>query len=242
MRSRVGWYAAVGLVLTLCWAPGVMAKEQVVLKWTTCCGQLDRHELFQSWARRYESRNPGVKVEWEYPAGSYANVLMTRIVGGAGPDVMWIGGAYSQLADLFAPLDDMRARAGSPLRDVMPQVFPLFTWGGRLGAAPYGANTVPFFLNQRLFGETGLQIPSPNWTWDEFLVLARRLTVDLDGDGQPDRWGFDIRSGGYQQTALSWGGPPFTPDNRKVAFNNPITVGATQVLADLASNRHGPYV
>lgn len=217
------------------------AKEEVVLRWTTCCAQLDRHELFQSWARRYEARNPGTKIEWEYPAGNYGNVLLTRIVGGAGPDVMWIGGAYSQLADLFASVEDMRTRADGPLREVMPQVFPLFTWGGKLGAAPYGANTVPFFVNQRLFGEAGLQIPTTDWTWDDFLVMVKQLTMDVDGDGEPNRWGFDIRSGGYQYTALSWGGTPFSPDGRKVTFNNPVTVAATQILADLASNKYGPY-
>jgi multiple sugar transport system substrate-binding protein len=241
MARQIRWCLAVCLVLALVWIPGALAKEQVVLKWTTCCGQVDRHELFQSWARRYESRNPGIKVEWEYPSGSYGAVLLTRIVGGAGPDVMWIGGAYSELADLFASVDDMRTRTGGPLRDVMPSVFPLFSWGGKLGAAPYGANTVPFFINQRLFAEAGLQVPSPSWTWDDFLVLIKRLTADLDGDGEPDRWGFDIRSGGYQGTAVSWGGAPFTPDGRKVAFNNPITVGVTQIIVDLVTNKHGPY-
>ena len=241
MRRRTGWaLGACALIVSIC-MPGVWAKEEIVLRWTTCCGQLDRHELIQSGARRYESRNPGIKIEWEYPAGNYGNVILTRIVGGAGPDVIWIGGAFSQLADLFTPLDDMRTRAGGPLREVMPSVFPLFTWQGQLGAAPYGANTVPFFLNQRMFAEAGLQIPSPSWTWSEFIELIKRLTVDLDGDGQPDRWGFDFRSGGYRETALSWGGPPFTPDGRKVAFNNPITVGATQIMADLASNKYGPY-
>lgn len=241
MKRCIRWCLVACLAFTLLGVPGALAKEQIVLKWTTCCGQVDRHELFQSWARRYESRNPGIKVEWEYPSGSYGAVLLTRIVGGAGPDVMWIGGAYSELADLFASVDDMRTRAGGPLRDVMPSVFPLFSWGGKLGAAPYGANTVPFFVNQRLFGEAGLQVPPPTWTWDDFLVLIKRLTQDLDGDGLPDRWGFDIRSGGYQGTAVSWGGPPFTADGRKVAFNNPITVGVTQIIVDLVTDKHGPY-
>jgi dienelactone hydrolase len=68
MTRPIRWCLALYLVLALVWIPGALAKEQVVLKWTTCCGQLDRHELFQSWARRYESRNPGVKVEWETEA------------------------------------------------------------------------------------------------------------------------------------------------------------------------------
>ena len=85
MRRRTGWaLVACALIVSIC-MPGVWAKEEIVLRWTTCCGQLDRHELFQSWARRYESRNPGIKIEWEYPAGNYGNVILTRIVGGAGP-------------------------------------------------------------------------------------------------------------------------------------------------------------
>lgn len=226
------------VILSLLSVTQALAKEEVVLRWTTCCNQLDRHELFQAWARRFEARNPDIKIEWEYPAGNYGNVILTRIVGGAGPDVMWIGGAYSELSDLFATVDDMRS---GPLKDVMPQVFPLFSWDGRLGAAPFGANSVPFFVNQRLFAEAGLKTPSSNWTWDDFIVMAKRLTMDLDGDGEFDRWGFDIQSGGYVYTALSWGGIPYSSDSRKVTFNNPVTVAATQILADLVSNKYGPY-
>lgn len=227
------------LVLTLLWVPQVVAKEQVVLKWTTCCAQTDRHELFQAWAQRFESRNPDIKIEWEYPSGKYSTVLTTRFAGGAASDVMWIGGDFFSLYSAFMPLDDMKAKAGSVLKETMPTAFPLFSWNGRLGAAPYGVNTVTLFLSQRILGEAGLVMPNSQWTWDDFIRISKRLTRDTNGDGTIDRFAFDLRPGGYEFTAYSWGSPPFTSDMKRAAFNNPVTVAATQVFADLFSNKYG---
>lgn len=39
------------------------------------------------------------------------------------------------------------------------------------------------------FEEAGLSVPK---TWDEFLECAKALTVDSDGDGEIDQWGFSM--------------------------------------------------
>lgn len=39
------------------------------------------------------------------------------------------------------------------------------------------------------FEEAGLSVPK---TWDEFLECAKTLTVDSDGDGEIDQWGFSM--------------------------------------------------
>jgi multiple sugar transport system substrate-binding protein len=235
---RVNRVILVVLTLLLVMAPEIFAQEKITLRWTTCCAQPDRHELFQIWARRYEARNPGVKIEWEYPAGSYGPVLTTRIAGGAAPDVMWIGGSYWQLYGGFANLNDFAA-TNSTLKETMPSSFPLFTMEGVLGAAPYGMNTVLFFINQRILNEVGLPFPRTSWTWDDFIKMGKQLTRDVNGDGIIDRYAFDFRSGGYDQTALAWGSPPYAPDMRKVAFNNPVTSTLMQIFADLMSGAHG---
>ncbi len=226
------------LVLLVMLVQGISAQETITLRWTTCCAQPDRHELFQTWARRYEARNPGVKIEWEYPAGSYGAVLTTRIAGGAAPDVMWIGGSYWQLYQGFASLNDFAA-TNPTLQETMPSAFPLFTMNDQLGAAPYGMNTVVFFINQRILNEVGLPFPRTSWTWDDFIKMGKQLTRDINGDGIIDRFAFDFRSGGYDQTAVAWGSPPYAPDMKKVAFNNPVTAALMQIFADLMSGVHG---
>jgi multiple sugar transport system substrate-binding protein len=45
-----------------------------------------------------------------------------------------------------------------------------------------------------LFDAAGLDYPNNEWTWDDFMEAARALTLDTDGDGTIDQWGFSNNS------------------------------------------------
>src|SRR5690606_28719970 len=108
--------------------------------------------------------------------------------GGQVPDVFTNSPEFSaQAADLgvVASLDDLlgadyiagfedEPRARAKLGDDV-QFAPLFTI------------TTGLLYRTDLFEEAGLTPPE---TWDEFIEVAKKLTVDTDGDGSIDRWGF----------------------------------------------------
>jgi multiple sugar transport system substrate-binding protein len=51
------------------------------------------------------------------------------------------------------------------------------------------------------FDAAGIPYPSEEgWTWEEFLEAAEALTLDEDGDGVIDQWGFWMWRGRYAQT------------------------------------------
>jgi len=52
---------------------------------------------------------------------------------------------------------------------------------------------VPSFMivNNDLLNSLGLEIDLDNWTWEQFYQLCKAITVDLDGDGLPDRYGVE---------------------------------------------------
>lgn len=45
------------------------------------------------------------------------------------------------------------------------------------------------YYNLDAFDAAGLDYPTDDWTWDEFLQAAEALTIDQDGDGAIDQWG-----------------------------------------------------
>jgi multiple sugar transport system substrate-binding protein len=46
------------------------------------------------------------------------------------------------------------------------------------------------FYNKDAFDAAGLEYPASDWTWDDFLNAAKALTVDQNGDGEPEQWGY----------------------------------------------------
>lgn len=57
-------------------------------------------------------------------------------------------------------------------------------------ALPYAFVMPVLYFNKDMFDEAGLSYPDESWDWDEFRNAAEELTVDEDGDGEPEQWGF----------------------------------------------------
>ena len=74
--------------------------------------------------------------------------------------------------------------------------FNLFEAGKRISgtgkyyAIPFALVVTVLYYNKDAFDEAGIPYPDENWTWDDFLDAAKRLTKDKDGDGEIDQWGF----------------------------------------------------
>lgn len=57
-------------------------------------------------------------------------------------------------------------------------------------AFPYALVTTCLYYNMDMFDEAGVAYPDETWTWDDFLDAARKLTLDTDGNGSVDQWGY----------------------------------------------------
>jgi len=76
----------------------------------------------------------------------------------------------------------------------------------------------------------------PPKTWEEFDLLAQKLTQDFDGDGNIDQWGYAFRAGGVLDGALTLKAASLllgiNPDNYKgsgkVVYNDPKTIQAVE--------------
>jgi multiple sugar transport system substrate-binding protein len=71
--------------------------------------------------------------------------------------------------------------------DFYPQVLEDFKWQGQLWGLP--ANVTPFVIeyNRDLFEAAGVEEPTMDWTWDQFLEIAVAMT---EGEGENRQYGF----------------------------------------------------
>ena len=216
-----------------------VAEARVKLLWTTCCDQVDRHDLFQQWARRFEERNPDIEIEWNYPGSGYGQKILTMLAAGVPPDVIWIGIDFWRMYEAALPMDRLAERDEN-LRGIFPLAKELYTWQGILGAAPYGVNTTVYYYNKHHFDESGLPYPDDDWTWDDLIDVSRRL-VRRDGSGAISRYALKLPS---VTAIMVYGAPFFSEDGRRTLINNPATIAALQYYADVMSpgmEIHSPY-
>lgn len=72
--------------------------------------------------------------------------------------------------------------------EFFPPAMELFNVRGRQYGIPIDLQAMATFYSEKAFDEFGITHPHADWTWDEFVAIGRRLSLDRDGDGAIDRW------------------------------------------------------
>jgi multiple sugar transport system substrate-binding protein len=141
-------------------------------------------------------------------------------------------------------LSDVDIYAG---QENMPLDYLAFKYNGKTVAYSAANEVLGLWYNKKMFDDAGVPYPPATldkaWTWDEFIDVAKKLTLDANGK-HPGEAGFDknniVQYGAYvnQYTwqlevwALSNGGSFFSPDGKSVVFDD-AAVEAMQKVVDL---------
>lgn len=197
---------------------------------------------------QFEQEHPEIKVNY-LPVegvnwGEYLEGVATLIAGGERPDVMWVATEGVRLLvslDLAMPLDDFITRDQAELEeffaDVEPAMVDAFKVDGKQYMLPYSWNDMVIYYNTTRLAEAGLEPPSEDWTRDDFLQMAQALTVDEDGDGTPEKYGFAWPNDGLFTSAMPWifanGGNILTEDYCGTQLDAPEVTEALQFMYDL---------
>jgi multiple sugar transport system substrate-binding protein len=174
----------------------------------------------------------------------YINKLVTDFASGNGPDVINIaieGMELGMSKNLFLPLTGYLTRdaAGSaPINgDVEPQLLKGLTYDGAQRFLPNTWNTMVIYYNTKLFQKAGLDKPTDDWSWDDFLQAAQKLTT---GSGADKIYGFSLPYFNFGLTPwfFSNGTGQFSDDLKTAQFTDPKMVEAVTFISDLV-RKHG---
>jgi multiple sugar transport system substrate-binding protein len=156
----------------------------------------------------FEAQNPGITIDFTHePFVSYNQTMVTRFAGGNPPDILHLPAAnfmvYAQ-EDWLAPLDERLADHPDAVDAWSPVQSSCEYQGETLCLVVLGYGYV-LGWNAAAFEEAGL--PGPPTTSEELIEYARILTVDRDGDGAIDQYGFvfpTVTHAGVETTATSF--------------------------------------
>ena len=186
----------------------------------------------------WQQAHPNIKIVFEHtPYTGYDSKILTRVAGGAAPDVIATEVDYFVTFASKGVLEDLTPYAQNDPQFSKDAFFPTildrFTVDGKIYALP--RDVAPFacvFYNKELFDAAGVSYPTDDWTWDDLLRLARALTKK-DANGRVTQYGFY----GWAWQDFIYGNGGGLVDNAKkptrTTIDDPKSVEGLQFYADL---------
>ena len=208
----------------------------IVLIWATDDNPVRREQL-----QLFNAHHPEYRVRID-PTTLSTEKVMVQCLAGVGPDII---DCYTPLtlaafvnSGIAMDVTGALAARGVDAREVWPCLHPLIYLDGRLYGLPGNASADGIWYNKRMFDEAGIPYPRPDWTWDECIAIAKRLTK-RDARGRPLRFGLMTGRFAWRYTFLpQWGGSIYTPEGTRSALDRPEALAAAQFFQDLIF-KHG---
>lgn len=220
-------------------------------------GAPDEVKPYKIAIEKFEKEHPNIKVELQHIAADYDTKLTTMVAGNDVPDVAMMEsgsiayplaeqGKFYNLQDFLSKDTDINADS------LVPNITYSLEKGNVIGIAP-GPETFGLFYNEDAFKAAGVEPPPSKvadaWTWDEFVDVAKQLTLDKEGRNAADsnfdpknikQYGINLPSwwASYSNFVYSNGGDFISEDGKTFALNQPEAVEALQNLADLVNVHH----
>ncbi len=196
--------------------------------------------FIDEWLPKFNQKYGGkIALQYEPRPESWGEKLTAAIVAGTPPDVAAIFGTWFrslQEAKQAVALDKYIKAAKFDAGDFVPGVYRAMNIGGSQAGIPQYLNTNALYYNKEVFTRVGVPLPAENWTQDQFLSAAQKLTRGpLD---RRDVWGLSFSIGGITDRVISlcWGaGAQYNdPKNPDVfTLNQASNVRALQWVHDL---------
>jgi multiple sugar transport system substrate-binding protein len=177
-------------------------KQLVTLRLSGWQSSPNEKQILETVIREFEAQNPDIRVKYETINSEYMDVIKTRLIGDVAPDVFYLDALEAPLLMKYNVLEPLN-RYITPkfnLGDFEPSLVQAFSYQGKLYGLPKDFSTLALIYNKKAFAAVG--ITAPPRTWETLLADARKLTVDRDGDGKIDQYGFGVAPELARQTFM----------------------------------------
>lgn len=220
--------------------------KECTIKFQYWADNTDYSSLMQDIIKKFNEENKyGITVEGEevpWDGGGYSNTLFNAAMGGGAPDVATFKLSATPmftnnnlLADLTPYVD-----AWDKKDDISDNIYNVMKKAGgsddSLYLMPWNIQVLYVYYRPSIFKEAGIT-ETPK-TYDEFLEDIKKCTMDTNGDGKTDVYGFGMRgaSGGQEP----WGSFIYGEGGSFDDLTSDASVQGMQDFIDLYKNGYVP--
>lgn len=238
LKNLVSGIILIGCVFCLssCQTNTISSKNEVIhlTVWQGINPPSNR-DVFEKLVAKFNQTHPDIQVKSIF-AGELDKQLpkiLTAVVGNVPPDILAF---YPQITGQFVELQAIKPLEGwfdeSPVKaDVPSNLLAELQLDGHLWSVPFYTSNLGIFYRPDLFQAAGIT-ETPK-TWEELRQVAKKLTVDKNGDNIPEQYGMLLPLGKEEWTVFSWfpfllsaGGEIVT--NNRPNLTNPGAIAALE--------------
>ena len=221
--------------------PPPVGKKKLVFSSYTWSGY---QAAMQTVIDKYVALNPNVEVEGQFVADGYWDKVQTQVAAGEGLDagIADYGRVVSYAKNgTLLDITNYMMSSKFPIEKTFQAASSQYRWangdfatgaaGGNYFGLPSDAQAQIMVYNKTMFDKAGVATPTDDWTWDDMLAAAKKLTK-----ADENTWGvvaidpYILFKGNWVKSA---GGALHNPDFTKFTMTDPGTVEAYKWNWDL---------
>ncbi|MCG6133116.1 MAG: ABC transporter substrate-binding protein [Nostoc sp. LLA-1] len=199
----------------------------VTIKLSGWAGNPVEQKLLRQLLQEFEAQHPTIKVRYEVISDQYMDVMTTRLIGDAAPDVFYLEALEAPFLMRQNVLEPLNAyiTPDFDLGDFEESLLANFQSQNYIYGLPKDYSTLALFYNKKAFADVGLS--NPPTTWNELRTYSQQLT------GKVSKYGFGISPELSRQAyKIQAFGGQVVDQNGYAAFASPEGVQGLQLVVD----------
>ena len=217
--------------------PAEKSTGAVKLIWATDDNpaRVEQMQLFRDWHRKHYGEEIDIALD---PTNTGIEKVVIQSLAGVGPDLFDFYGRsnlerYVESGIILDVTKEARRHHFEPER-IWPGVRTSFVYEDRQYGFPDNAANLLILYHKDVFDRAGVPHPKPDWTWDDFLRIAPKLSYQ-DEKGLRH---FALQGASAYDMMLSNGASLFTPHGTRCTLDSPEAREALRFYVDLRLKYH----
>ncbi len=230
-------------------------KEPVTLKFTFWGSTYEKKAMEQAIAQ-FEEKYKYIKVDAQHIPADYETKLAAMVAGDEAPDIGyvrdWMALPWAEEGKFYNIFDFIDNDPNLKKEDFLDEAF-IYYEPGKSSGLYTAMEAYGLFYNKDMFKDAGVpDLPTKDdqaLTWDQFVDVAKKLTIDQNGKNADDpqfnkdkikQYGvsFSPDYTNYMTMVFSAGGDYISDDNQSFGLAEPEGIDAIQKMADLINKYH----
>ncbi len=227
------WSFLLLVIITLTSCSFHPVSDKITLTLSGWQSNPNEKQLLAQVLRSFESEHPNIKVKHEVINDQYMDVIKTRLIGDAAPDVFYLDALEAPLLMKYGVLEPLNSYIddSDKLADFEPALLKAFQIGEQIYGLPKDFSTLALFYNTKVFQEVG--ITEPPKTWNELRQVSNKLTIDKNKDGRNDQYGFGVSPElARQYFMMTAFGGSLVDKNGNAIFATPSSLKGLQLIIE----------
>jgi multiple sugar transport system substrate-binding protein len=198
-------------------------------------------EVWKKIVANFEAEHKDIHVtvevsDWD----GYWEKLRVLMAGGTPPDVFAMDAPLYpdwQSRGVLLNMQPYIDKDPKTLDGIYPITLQAYKTADGLYGLPRDFQTIVLYYNKDMFDAAKVPYPNDTWTYADFRAAAKKLTIDRDGDGKTDQWGFWAEALDpepyWGPVIWAYGGDIVDISNGKTLVNSDAAKAGFQFIADM---------